>query len=134
MRLVFCLGFTLSIIAGVVSGVAAQGERGADAGQSRQSMANDQSAAQWTFLLGYQWMEYHTDETAPGETRSKGNSGSFVKQFVGRQRHAVLQLRWRFGPAVGNGNQDGQGHDTQANRNPDMSEIIWLVERATSPG
>lgn len=43
-----------------------------DAGQSRQSMANDQSATQWTYLIGHQWMNYHSDELPPGVNRPAG--------------------------------------------------------------
>jgi hypothetical protein len=40
--------------------------------QTRESMANDQTATQWTFLLGFQAMNYRTDEIAPGVQRPKG--------------------------------------------------------------
>jgi hypothetical protein len=41
--------------------------------QSRESMANDSTASQWSFQFAYEWTDYFTDEIEPGVTRPEGN-------------------------------------------------------------
>ena len=53
-----------------------------ESAQSRQSLANDQSATQWTFLLAHQWMDYHTDELSPGVPRSQGVASHWQGRVV----------------------------------------------------
>ena len=44
-----------------------------EAEQSRESMAMDATATQWSFQFAYQWMpDYHTDILSDGTTRRKG--------------------------------------------------------------
>lgn len=50
--------------------------------QSRESMSNDQSAAQWTYLLGHQWMTYKQDELAPGVPRPQGIDRFWQARFI----------------------------------------------------
>jgi hypothetical protein len=48
----------------------------AAAQQSRESMANDATAAQWSFQLAYQGMlDYHQDSLSSGGVRPEGNKG-----------------------------------------------------------
>ena len=58
--------FSISLVAQDTTAVEDSG------GQSRESMAVDATATQWSFQLAYQWMpDYHTD-TINGEPRRKG--------------------------------------------------------------
>jgi hypothetical protein len=60
--------FTLSFLALVVStGAQEEGES-----QSRESMAVDATATQWSFQFAYQWMPQYHDDIVNGETRKKG--------------------------------------------------------------
>lgn len=41
--------------------------------QSRESMANDSTASQWSFQFAYEWTDWYTDEIEPGVNRPEGN-------------------------------------------------------------
>jgi len=60
----------LFLVAGMLSIVLYSQE---EEGQSRESMAVDATATQWSFQFGYQWMpDYHQDQLSDGSTRPKG--------------------------------------------------------------
>ena len=50
--------------------------------QSRESLANDQTAAQWTYMLGHQWMDYHDDELSNGQVRPAGVDRLFQARVI----------------------------------------------------
>jgi hypothetical protein len=51
--------------------------------QSRESMAVDATASQWSFQFAYEgFFDYKTDEIAPGVTRPEGNKGFLQFRFV----------------------------------------------------
>jgi hypothetical protein len=50
--------------------------------QSRASMANDQSAPQYTYMLGYQGMSYYRDQLDSGEIRPEGLKGFLQARFM----------------------------------------------------
>jgi hypothetical protein len=53
--------------------ICAQEEEADAAAQSRESMAMDATATQWSFQFAYQWMpDYHTDQLSDGTTRPLG--------------------------------------------------------------
>jgi len=65
---------TLTLISLLVLPVFSQEEEDAEAAaQSRESMAMDATATQWSFQFAYQWMpDYYTDELSDGTTRPLG--------------------------------------------------------------
>ena len=51
--------------------------------QSRESMANDATASQWSFQLAYQGnLSYHQDTLSSGAVRPEGSKGFFQFRFV----------------------------------------------------
>ena len=51
--------------------------------QSRESMAVDATASQWSFQLAYEgFFDYHDDEISPGVTRPEGNKGFLQFRLV----------------------------------------------------
>ena len=51
-------------------------------GQSRESMANDATAAQWTLQVAYEVRDWYEDEVAPGVTRPPGNKNMWQFRLV----------------------------------------------------
>ena len=99
--------------------------------QSRESMANDQTANQWTFMGAYQWMDYHQDEIASGITRPEGVDSYFqLRAILPLQKNKVLpfmtlsRLTMRYARAqdgtTGRGNSDfflvGQAYEWETGR------------------
>jgi hypothetical protein len=73
-----CLLATLVTPCSLLSAQEAAGQaQEEEEGQSRESMAVDSTAAQWSFQVAYEWYDWHTDEIAPGVTRPEGNKNAF---------------------------------------------------------
>ena len=86
------------LIAGLLSINLYSQEEEADA-QSRESMAMDATATQWSFQLAYQWMpQYHDDILSDGTTRPKGLDNYLQLRIVAPipMKHITLLPRLTF--------------------------------------
>jgi hypothetical protein len=74
-----CAIIVLALLA-PATGVAQDDE--ASGGQSRESMANDATAAQWSFQLGYEHRDWRDDTLEDGSTRRPGNKNMVQLRIV----------------------------------------------------
>jgi hypothetical protein len=83
-RLSFTQGTWLCILGGLaVTGILILAPEPARAQeQSRESMANDSTAAQWSFQLAYEARQWYDDEVAPGVKRPEGNKNMWQLRIV----------------------------------------------------
>jgi hypothetical protein len=72
----------------------------AEAGQSRESMANDATASQWTFQVAYEVRDWRDDEIAPGVTRPGGNKNMWQFRLVAPLDKKKTHLPWPLLPRL----------------------------------
>jgi hypothetical protein len=95
-------------------------------GQSRESMAVDSTATQWSLQVAYEWYDWYTDETAPGVTRPEGNKNAFQVRVVAPVPVGGITIlpRFTFRDVEGKNDSSGMG-------SAELFALIIPVEWAT---
>jgi hypothetical protein len=94
--------------------------------QSRESMANDSTASQWSFQFAYEWTDYYTDEIEPGVTRPEGNQNLVQFRVVAPFKVSGLSIlpRVTFRNVQAKDGSSGRG-------NAELFGLIIPIEWAT---
>jgi hypothetical protein len=97
------------LVLGVVSQTStAAAQEDAAGGQSRESMANDSTASQWSFQLAYEARDWRDDEIAPGVTRPAGNKNYWQFRLVAPLDKSLTGLPFNILPRLTLRNEEAQ--------------------------
>jgi hypothetical protein len=69
-------------------------------GQSRESMANDATASQWTYQLAYEWRDWRDDTLSNGQTRAPGNKNMWQFRIVAPLTKEMTGAPWTILPRL----------------------------------